>query len=197
MAEVLAAGFFGSIWIILLIVKPLTPESLWTAETLVLYKDYAHIFLISLLICWYSLGWLINLFSYRFFEVAYFIKFKNEVAGSVQIHRQWSTLVHHHANQSLRAELSEDRRIMRIARTGTLNFLLIAIALLTIDGINPWLALLPLGLSIGSGCQTIQRGHRYYHAIWDFHAHLVTEHELERIQLDKKEVNPTVETVKQ
>lgn len=176
MAEVLAAGFFAFIWIALLIIKPLTPESLWTVQTLDTFKDYAPVILIGLLITWYSIGWLVNLCSYELFEVSYFTKYKQRLAGSIKEHRRWSTLVHHHANQSLRAELSEDRRIMRIARTGALNFFFLAGALLTIKAVDPWLALLPLILAVGSCCQSIQRGRRYYNAVKDFYNHIAHEH---------------------
>ena len=172
--EVITIGFLAAIWIILIIL-PITNITI-DSEILENLFPYINVWVILLsfvvLLLFYQLGWIINGLCYYLMEHITEARRKERIKSEARIessisYRQIRVFVYQHASQSLLTELNTDRAAMRIARTGILNFTLIAVALILFPGINAIYIIFPLAFAIMSIIESLRRSDRFYQQVID------------------------------
>jgi len=176
MAEIVVIGFFASIWIVALVVRPFVHETVWLQEMLTNYESYAPLGIIALLICWYQLGWILNGICWPMMDRLKYKKLKEEMSKDVKGgYRAMCTEVYQHASTPFQHDLYTDRSVMRISRTGIVNFALIGISVLLIDTRLFWLATIFFSASVACTFQAFKRSTRYYAQIYDAYHRIATE----------------------
>lgn len=190
--EILVAGFFASLWIALALAIPLFPDrppSLPLTE----YGRWAGIVLFAYTAVCYQLGWVVNWFSYYLLKERTISSiraraFSEEALDDDEYERR-RTLVHQHGSDSLLGELRVELSVVRIARSGVLNYSLLfltgVVAVLSrgdawhLDQIGAWLRWVMLGLPLlGTwvcGFQMSGRYRNYYQRMATAYALLSTE----------------------
>ncbi len=129
--EILVIGTIANIWIGLMVFGLVSPAP----STLGIIIDTANKLSVFLLIPFlgltYVLGWIINFLSENTIEPLFQSRFKKKFFAAANVdYNKVRAVFYQKASESVVEDLRFDRQLLRISRTSTLNFLLIAISLL-------------------------------------------------------------------
>lgn len=147
--EVLVGGFITLLWIFLIIIKVYDVDLQVLQETILKYQDWSGYILFSTMAFSYQLGWLMIHASYIATSKYLVLPIrKNVFEESYSDYRKIKNTVYFRSSDELMAGIEKDRSVIRLSRTGLLNFSVLAIVLLSYQ--LWWLALSAFIISIVS-----------------------------------------------
>ena len=128
--EVLVGGFVTFLWALLLLCKIYNIDYALIQESVLLYKDWSSLILFSVMALSYQLGWVMIHVSYLFTTFIIVTPLRKKVFGSsYNSYREIKNRVYFGASNELAVGIEKDRSVIRLSRTGMLNFLMLAIIL--------------------------------------------------------------------
>lgn len=175
--EMVAIGLLGSVWLVLLVINFLgpIPNTNLVDQLDKLNEWIVPISLVATLV-WYQLGWVVNGMCFLLFETTWVKKLKRRLLDEAGLknmeYEPVRAFVYQYASETFLSELNFDRTGMRIARTCTLNFIMISamIALLPTPHLVSIVVLLLLAAA--SFADARRRTRRFYKEIVDTYNHL-------------------------
>ena len=157
--EILVIGVFSAAWILLTLLRLSIPvESVLSASARI-----GPLYVVVATAALYQLGWLMNGLAHALVSLLFDKPIRDTLFRRETLtYEPVRATVYQKASPELRGDLATDRTVIRLARAGAINFLLIGILLATFG--RPWLALSGLALlcALGSGLQWFCRYRRYY-----------------------------------
>lgn len=132
--EIIVIGAFALVWVLLFIIKFSGLDLSLISDWLILYKDWATAVVLASVVISYQLGWSVNQLSY-FFARKTFNKtirsrvFKEEYKNFNSI----KATVYMQGSPFTVEKIKERLSVVRLTRSAFLNFLLISIALFTLE----------------------------------------------------------------
>ena len=152
LVEVLVQGLLTTCWLIILVLGingfNFDPELI--TKLLLPFKDYSSILLIFLLVFGYHIGWIMNFLSYRLGSFLYINRIRRKILGEeLQL---GDFLIDSRISQTASIEfmkkLRHRRSVIRLSRSGLINFFMLGVLILIF--FNIWLGIVFLILSIVS-----------------------------------------------
>ena len=131
-------------------------------------KDWSTAITVFLILICYQVGWLVNGICFIIPDMVYLRRYKRKLLERRKVDKSYGYIrgvVYQKASPQLLYDLNVDRTVLRLSRTGVLNFSLIGIFVLLIPQINSWISVLPFSLALASISQVVQRSQRYYHEL--------------------------------
>ncbi len=146
--EQVIIGFFACIWILLGLLRFAVihvPDKSFLDQA----SGWSTVFLFCAVAVFYQLGWLITAISWKL-EIALFSKkIRDSIFKAKGINYEYArAVVYHKASQELRGDITQDHTVVRLARSGSLNFLLTAVLMFSYGGVIAATGILVLLLSV-------------------------------------------------
>ncbi len=164
--EILVIGIFSAVWILLGLVRTGIVN---VADLRVLTSTYERFSSLALIISTaglYQLGWLVNGLCDAVTTPLSAKRLRDKLFKAAKLeYEPVRATVYQLASPDLRGDLGTDRTVTRLSRAAALNFLLIAVVMMTFGGKFIFLGLILLACSIGSAFQWYFRYKRYYKRI--------------------------------
>ncbi|MDU9048602.1 MAG: hypothetical protein Q3M30_07105 [Candidatus Electrothrix sp. Rat3] len=145
--EVLVGGFVALVWVFLIIIKAYGIDCTELDEFIVKYKDWSSVILFSIMAISYQLGWLMIHLSYLATHSTIIIPIRKIIFGDK--HEDYRTIknkVYCNSSSELMSGIEKDRSVIRLTRTGLLNFIIFSVVLVVYQ--LWWLSLTSLIISI-------------------------------------------------
>ncbi len=122
--EILVIGFFGTLWMILLIAFVLAGGDIPRVDLATL-EDWSGLFLFAYMAICYQLGWIINWISWEVFNRTSIQKAREKAFGKPIEERAYERrllAVHQVASEAIISRIRSDLSVIRLTRSGTINF---------------------------------------------------------------------------
>jgi len=132
--EVLLAGAMSFIWILLLVIRIIEPSAEQINAAFNVISTASAIFLTLFAGVSYVLGWAISYLAETIFDPIFQTRFRDKYFGDLGLtfYKVRSRVFHNSPNHVIK-DIEYDRQLIRIARSNSLNFLLIAIITISFD----------------------------------------------------------------
>jgi hypothetical protein len=162
--EMLIIGFFACVWILLMIVHWLGIDATALFKEFSTLSGWSTPLTLAATAVFYQVGWTVNWISASITALLSEQRVRNRIFLADELEYQnVRAVINQLGSTALHGELNAERSVIRLARSGAMNFLLTAIAVLQFDELL--LGALLLICSIVSGWQWRKRYMRYYRAI--------------------------------
>lgn len=133
--EVLVTGITAMVWIILIIVKLVFPDSQIEAELLAIIQSISvgNVLVVSILI--YNIGWVIHYIGEMLFDPLFQTKYRRKLFDDTEFYKI-RTKVFQEGSPGTMDDIKFDRHILRISRSNILNFTALAVVSLFYLDVN-------------------------------------------------------------
>lgn len=128
--EVLVGGFITLIWVLLILIKLYDVDLVILQDMLLKYKDWSGYALFATMAFSYQLGWLMIHASYIATTSLIVKPLRKKIFGSEYAkYRKIKNTVYSSASDELMKGIEKDRSVIRLSRTGLVNFAALATVL--------------------------------------------------------------------
>lgn len=161
--EILVIGILGLVWIILLVFQFSDLDINQIGKILSGLKDWSALYTLLFIGVIYQLGWLINGLGFLFTNGLFEKKIRNKMFEEAKLdYHAVRPTVYQNASPKVCSDMALERSIMRLSRSGIINFFLISVALI-LNGDSIYI-FFPIALVLSFGCyaQWRYRYKRYY-----------------------------------
>lgn len=164
--EILVVGLFGSVWILLAVMRAGDIEWRAVAAYLDEWRNWSTAATVFGTLAAYQVGWLINGLS-RGLMWPFAERERDRVLGGPKKYEVVRAAVFQWGSARVNDDLALEQSVIRLARGGLVNFSIIALLLVTSGAGRPGLTLAAvfLALALGSGFHWRHRNRRYYERI--------------------------------
>ena len=161
--EIIVIGFFTSIWIIIAIFRIAPIESSELLIVIDMFKPFSGLLFIITMIIFYQLGWLVNYISGFLANIFYEKRRRKTIFSEENLdYSDVRTTAYQYASGRFLVELTLDRNVVRLSRSGVFNFMLISISIFSFG--NRFIIFGAVALFVGILClaQYHDRFNSYY-----------------------------------
>lgn len=174
-AEMIIVGFLGLLWMVILIAEHFGVSQAQIVTFLANYKDVlTPLSVLFFLVC-YNVGWLINGVAYWLTGKIFVESYRDKLIEVAKIESSYHDIrvaVYQEASPQLLSELDTDRAVLRLSRTGLVNFPMLAVAVLLSTSVSNIFAIVALVFLLLSILQWYQRSKRFYRQIVNLYKRL-------------------------
>ena len=174
--EVLVGGVTTLIWVCLIIIKAYGIDYPEIDAFIAKYKDWSSIVLFLIMAFSYQLGWVIIHLSYIATHKIIIIPLRKKIfIDNYENYRTIKNKVYFKSSSDFMAGIEKDRSVIRLTRTGLVNFIILSVVLLFYK--LWWVALASFAISVICLMQLRNVYLSLYKKLNDSYAELTHEHE--------------------
>jgi hypothetical protein len=167
--EILVIGFFAALWMIpcIALLGDIHWDRIlsWAKDYAKAYKEWSAAATLAGIMALYQLGWLVNGLS-RAIMWYFAEEVRSRLHSEINVDSEKVRAnVYQEGSPAVLKDLDLDQSVIRLARAGIVNFLLIALLLLSAGGQTATVATASLAVVVGCVLQWRHRNRRHYERI--------------------------------